>query len=75
MKKLFSLLTLAMLTMSALAQTAVTFDLTAQNYQNGDEVTTLTASGVTLTFDKGSNSNSTKWMIAAAQSACMAVTP
>lgn len=61
MKKLFSLLTLAMLTMSALAQTAVTFDLTAQNYQNGDEVTTLTASGVTLTFDKGSNSNSTKW--------------
>ena len=60
MKKLFSLLTLAMLTMSALAET-VTFDLTAQGYQNGDEVTTLTSDGVTLTFDKGTNSNATKW--------------
>ena len=61
MKKLFSLLTLAMLTMSAVAETTVTFDLTAQGYQNGDEVTTLTSDGVTLTFDKGTNSNATKW--------------
>ena len=61
MKKLFSLLTLAMLTMSAVAQTTVTFDLTAQGYQNGEEVTTLTSDGVTLTFDKGTNNNSTKW--------------
>ena len=60
MKKLFSLLMLAMLTMSAMAGT-VTFDLTAQGYQNGDEVTTLTADGVTLTFDKGSNNNAPKW--------------
>ena len=60
MKKLFSLLTLAMLTMSAMAAT-VTFDLTAQGYANGDEVTTLTSDGVTLTFDKGSNNNATKW--------------
>ena len=60
MKKLFSLLTLALLTLSAWA-TTVTFDLTAQGYANGDEVTTLTDDGVTLTFDKGSNSNAPKW--------------
>lgn len=60
MKKLFSLLTLALLTMSAWAETTVTFDLT-QGYENGTELTTLQKDGVTLTFDKGTNNNPTKW--------------
>ena len=61
MKKLFSLLTLALLTMSAWAQTTVTFDLTAQGYSNQQEVTTLTSGNVTVTFDKGTNNNAPKW--------------
>lgn len=63
MKKLFSLLTLALLTMSAWAATTVTFDLTAQGYTNQQEVTSLTdtENGVTVTFDKGNNSNAPKW--------------
>ena len=61
MKKLFSLLTLALLTMSAWAQTTVTFDLTAQGYANQDEVTTLTSGDVTITFDKAEGSNAPKW--------------
>lgn len=63
MKKLFSLLTLALLTMSAWAQTTVTIDLTAQGYTNQQEVTSVSdADGlVTITFDKGSNKNAPKW--------------
>ena len=61
MKKLFSLLTLALLTMSAWAQTTVTFDLTAQGYANQDEVTTLTSGDVTIAFDKAEGSNAPKW--------------
>ncbi|MBR6947345.1 MAG: hypothetical protein IKH53_05255, partial [Muribaculaceae bacterium] len=63
MKKLFSLLTLALLTMSAWAQTTVTIDLTAQGYTNQQEVTSVSdADGlVTITFDKGSNQNAPKW--------------
>ena len=62
MKKLFSLLTLALLTMSAWAQTTVTFDLTSQGgYENGQEVTTVTSGDVTITFDKGTNSNAPKY--------------
>ena len=62
MKKLFSLLTLALLTMSAWAEKTVTFDLTT-GYENGQEVTSVTdADGlVTLTFDKGTNSNAPKY--------------
>ena len=63
MKKLFSLLTLALLTMSAWAQTTVTIDLTAQGYTNQQDVTSVSdADGlVTITFDKGSNKNAPKW--------------
>ena len=39
----------------------VVVDLTAQGYANAAEVTTLTVDGVTLTFDKGTNSNTPKW--------------
>ena len=61
MKKLFSLLTLALLTMSAWAQTTVTLDLTNQGYTNQQEVTSLTVDNVTVTFDKGTNTNTPKY--------------
>ena len=54
MKKLFSLLTLALLTMSAWAQTTVTFDY---NEDTGDWTAagefTVTKDGVTLSFSNG----------------------
>jgi hypothetical protein len=60
MKKLFSLLTLALLTMSAWAATTVTFDFTT-GYENQAELTTVQKDGVTLTFNKGTNNNPTRW--------------
>lgn len=57
MKKVLSLLMVALLAMSAWANTVVTIDFSAQGYDNGQKVTELTVDGVTLTFDKGSNSN------------------
>ena len=39
----------------------VTLDLAAQGYTNQQEVSTLTIDGVTLTFDKGTNSNTPKY--------------
>lgn len=60
MKKLFSLLTLALLTMSAWAQTTVTFDLTT-GFEDQTELTTLTQGDVTLTFDKGNSTTVPKW--------------
>jgi len=61
MKKIFSLLMFALLTMSAWAAKTVTLDLTAQGYTNGQEVTSLTIDGVTVTFDKGTNNNTPKY--------------
>ena len=57
MKKLFSLLTLALLTMSAWAATEVTIDFSEQNYDNEEVVESLTVDGVTLSFDKGTHTN------------------
>ena len=57
MKKVLSLLMVALLAMSAWANTVVTIDFSAQGYDNSQKVTELTVDGVTLTFDKGSNSN------------------
>lgn len=37
------------------------FNFSELGYSNGDEVTTVTASGITLTFDKGTNSNVPKY--------------
>ena len=59
MKKLFSLLMMALLTVAAWAGT-VEFDLTT-GFTNQQEVSTVTKDGVTLTFDKGTNSNAPKW--------------
>ena len=61
MKKLFSLLTLALLTMSAWAANTVEIDFSAQNYANAEDLTTLTVDGVTLTFDKGTGTNAPKY--------------
>ncbi|MBR3727733.1 MAG: chitobiase/beta-hexosaminidase C-terminal domain-containing protein [Muribaculaceae bacterium] len=60
MKKLFSLLTLALLTMSAWAETIVTFDLTT-GFEDQAELTTLSQGNVTLTFDKGTSNTVPKW--------------
>ena len=59
MKKFFSLLMMVLLTAAAWAETAE-FDFTT-GYTNQQEVTTVTKDGVTLTFDKGTNSNTPKW--------------
>ena len=61
MKKLFSLLTLALLTMSAWAANTVEIDFSAQNYANAEDLTTLTVDGVTLTFDQGTGTNAPKY--------------
>ncbi len=55
MKKLFSLLIVALLAMSAWADTTVTIDFSAQGYQGGQQIHELSINGVTVTFDKGTN--------------------
>lgn len=60
MKKVFSLLFVALLAMSAWADTVVTVDFNAQGWSTNTLVTELTVNGVKLTFDKGTNPNSTK---------------
>ena len=57
MKKFFSLLTLALLTMSAWAATTVTIDFSAQGYENEAVVESLTVDGVTLTFAQGTHAS------------------
>ncbi|MGM9803981.1 MAG: chitobiase/beta-hexosaminidase C-terminal domain-containing protein [Muribaculaceae bacterium] len=55
---------LSLLMMVAFVFTAnaaeVVFDLT-EGYQNAEAVTSVSSDGITLTFDKGSNSNEPKW--------------
>ena len=62
MKKLFSLLALALLTMSAWAATDVTFDFTT-GYENAQVVTSVSddENGVTISFAKGTGSNDPAW--------------
>lgn len=57
MKKVFSILFVALLAMSAWADTTVTIDFTAQGYEAGQQVHELTVGDVTVTFDKGTNTN------------------
>ena len=61
MKKLIALFALAMLTMTAWAAKTVTLDFTLQGYDNQHEVSSLTIDGVTVTFDKGTNSITPKY--------------
>ncbi|MBO6255442.1 MAG: chitobiase/beta-hexosaminidase C-terminal domain-containing protein, partial [Bacteroidaceae bacterium] len=60
MKKFLTLMLMSLLCTAAWAAT-VEIDLTAQGYTNQQEVTTVTQDGITLTFDKGTNSNTPKW--------------
>ena len=57
MKKVLSLLMVAMLALSAWADKTVTLDFTAQGYSGGQQVHELSIDGVTVTFDKGTNTN------------------
>ena len=61
MKKLIALFALAMLTMTAWAAKTVTLDFTLQGYDNQHEVSELTIDGVTVAFDKGTNSITPKY--------------
>ena len=64
MKK-FLLMTMALLaSVITFAQNEVTIDFTAQDYENAQEVTSLVQDGVTVTFDKGTNSNTPKYYTA-----------
>ena len=56
MKKLFSLLFVALLAMSAWADTVVTVDFNAQGWESNTLVTDLKIDGVNLTFDRGEGS-------------------
>ena len=58
-KLLLSILSLFAFVIAANAA-EVTFDLTS-GYTNAQEVTSVSSDGVTLTFDKGTNSNTPKW--------------
>ena len=53
MKKFYSLLIVALLALSAWADTVVTVDFNAQGWGTNTLVTELTVDGVDLTFDKG----------------------
>ena len=57
MKKVLSLLFVALLAMSAWADTTVTIDFTAQGYEGGQQIHELSVGNVTVTFDKGTNTN------------------
>lgn len=60
MKKIVSLLFVALLALSAWADTVVTVDFNNQGWDSNTLVTELTVDDVTLTFDVGTNPNSTK---------------
>ena len=63
MKKLFSLLTLALLTMSAWAATDVTIDFSQQGYTNAQDFDgqTVTIGDVSVAFSKGTGTTTPKY--------------
>ena len=54
-------ITLKQLQAGASVLKTVTIDFTAQNYSNGKEVSSLTVSPITVSFNKGTNSNAPKY--------------
>lgn len=54
-------ITLKQLQAGAAVLKTVTIDFTAQNYSNGKEVSSLTVSPITVSFNKGTNSNAPKY--------------
>ena len=63
MKKLFSLLFVALLATSAWAATDVTIDFSAQNYTNSQDFDgqTVTIDGISMTFSKGTGTTTPKY--------------
>lgn len=57
MKKILSLLFVALLAMSAWADTVVTVDFSQQNFSDQQQIHELNIDGVILAFDKGTNTN------------------
>ena len=57
MQRIISLFAIALLTMSAWADTVVTLDFSAQSYNDQQQIHELAIDGVTVTFDKGTNTN------------------
>lgn len=57
MQRIISLFALVLLTMSAWADTVVTLDFSAQGYNDQQQIHELAIDGVTVTFDKGTNTN------------------
>ena len=60
MKTFLSLFMMTLLTTTVWAGTTVELDFTT-GYTDQQEITTVTKNGVTLTFDKGTNSNPPRW--------------
>ena len=61
MKKLLLSLAAVVCAWGSAIATPVTIDFSKQGYSNATDITTLTVDGVTVTFDKNTNSNGTKW--------------
>lgn len=60
-KKLFTLWSFLMLFAMGISAAEVTIDFTAKGYANQEAVTSVEQDGITVTFDKGTNSNAPKY--------------
>lgn len=61
MKKLFTLFTMMLVFAANVAAEDVEINFSTKGYANAEEVTEVTQDGITLTFDKGTNSNGPKY--------------
>ncbi|WP_288318871.1 DUF5123 domain-containing protein [Xylanibacter caecicola] len=60
-KKLFTLWTFLLLFAMGISAAEVTIDFTAKGFANQEAVTSVEQDGITVTFDKGTNSNAPKF--------------
>ena len=61
MKKIFTLLTLTLLFTTGAWAEDITIDFTTKGYGNQQTIESVTQDGITITFDKGTNSNAPKY--------------
>ncbi len=61
MKKIFTLSAMLLVFVANVLAEEVTIDFTAKGYENGQEITSVEQDGITITFDKGTNSNNPKY--------------
>lgn len=61
MKKIFTLAVMLLICAANVSAYEITIDFTQQGYTNGQDITTLSQDGITLTFSKGTNSNGPKY--------------